>query len=108
MPRSNWAREPQLLSLRVWSVCSATGEATTVRGPRTAKKKKRKKWQKQELPLGVWLSSLEQFDAEEEGARTLGLDRSEFKSEVCHFPTVCPGASHLTSLSFHFLTWDGS
>ena len=22
MPRSNWAREPQLLSLRVWSVCS--------------------------------------------------------------------------------------
>ena len=27
MPRSNWAREPQLLSLRVWSLCSATGEA---------------------------------------------------------------------------------
>ena len=25
MPRSNWAREPQLLSLRVWSLCSATG-----------------------------------------------------------------------------------
>ena len=24
MPRSNWAREPQLLSLRVWSLCSAT------------------------------------------------------------------------------------
>ena len=23
MPRSNWAREPQLLSLRVWSLCSA-------------------------------------------------------------------------------------
>ncbi|KAJ8789312.1 hypothetical protein J1605_021839 [Eschrichtius robustus] len=22
MPRSNWAREPQLLSLRVWSLCS--------------------------------------------------------------------------------------
>ena len=36
MPRSNWAREPQLLSLRVWSLCSATREATTVRGPRTA------------------------------------------------------------------------
>ena len=36
MPRSNWAREPQLLSLSVWSLCSATGEATTVRGPRTA------------------------------------------------------------------------
>ena len=23
MPWSNWAREPQLLSLRVWSLCSA-------------------------------------------------------------------------------------
>ena len=23
MPRSGWAREPQLLSLRVWSLCSA-------------------------------------------------------------------------------------
>ena len=24
MPQSNWAREPQLLSLRVWSLCSST------------------------------------------------------------------------------------
>ena len=24
MPRSGWAREPQLLSLRVWSLCSTT------------------------------------------------------------------------------------
>ena len=38
MPRSNWAREPQLLSLRVWSLCSATREAAMVRGPRTAMK----------------------------------------------------------------------
>ena len=38
MPRSGWARGPQLLSLRVWSLCSATGEATIVRGPRTAMK----------------------------------------------------------------------
>ena len=38
MPRSDWAREPQLLSLRVWSLCSATGEAAIVRGPRTAMK----------------------------------------------------------------------
>ena len=38
MPRSNWAREPQLLSLRVWSLCSATREATIVKGPRTAMK----------------------------------------------------------------------
>ena len=38
MPRSNWAREPQLLSLRVWSLCSAPREAAIVRGPRTAMK----------------------------------------------------------------------
>ena len=38
MPRSNKAREPQLLSLRVWTLCSATREATIVRGPRTAMK----------------------------------------------------------------------
>ena len=38
MPRSNWARQPQLLSLRVWSLCSATREAAIVRGPRTAMK----------------------------------------------------------------------
>ena len=33
MPRSNGAREPQLLSLRVWSLCSATGEAAIVKRP---------------------------------------------------------------------------
>ena len=38
MPRSNWAHEPQLLSLHVCSLCSATREATIVRGPRTAMK----------------------------------------------------------------------
>ena len=38
MPRSNWAREPQLLSLRVWSLCSATREAAIMRGPRTTMK----------------------------------------------------------------------
>ena len=38
MPRSNRAREPQLLSLRVWSLCSATREAVIVRGPRSAMK----------------------------------------------------------------------
>ena len=37
MPWSNWAREPQLLSLRIWSLCSATEEAATVSGPRTMK-----------------------------------------------------------------------
>ena len=38
MPWSNWAREPQLLSLRIWSLCSATREAAIMRGPRTAMK----------------------------------------------------------------------
>ena len=38
MPQSNWAREPQLLSLCVWSLCSATREAAIVRGPRTTMK----------------------------------------------------------------------
>ena len=40
MPRSGWAREPWPLGLHVWSLCSATGEAKTVRGPRTANKTK--------------------------------------------------------------------
>ena len=38
MPWSNWAREPQLLSLRDWSLCSTTGEAAIVRGPCTVMK----------------------------------------------------------------------
>ena len=33
MPWSGWAREPQLLSLHVWSLCSATREAAIVGGP---------------------------------------------------------------------------
>ena len=35
VPRSDWTREPQLLSLRFWSLCSATREAVMVGGPRT-------------------------------------------------------------------------
>ena len=38
LSRSNWAREPQLLSLHVWSLCSATREAAMVRGLRTTMK----------------------------------------------------------------------
>ena len=38
MPWSNWVREPQLLSLRVWSLCPETRGAATVRGPHTAMK----------------------------------------------------------------------
>ena len=33
MPWSNWAHELQLLSLSIWSLCSATSEAAIVRGP---------------------------------------------------------------------------
>ena len=38
IPQSNWAHEPQLLSLRIWSLCSATREAVIMRGPHTAMK----------------------------------------------------------------------
>ena len=38
VPRSNWAHEPQLLSLHVWCLCSATREAAIVRGPCTVMK----------------------------------------------------------------------
>ena len=38
MPWSSWAREPQLLSLHFWSLCSATREAVIVRGLHTAMK----------------------------------------------------------------------
>ena len=38
VPRSDWAREPQLLSLRVWSLCSAARGAAMVRGSRAAMK----------------------------------------------------------------------
>ena len=38
VPRSGWARGPQLLSLRIWSLCSTTREAAMVRGLRTAMK----------------------------------------------------------------------
>ena len=36
MLRSDWACEPRLLSLRIWSLCSAKREAAIVGGPRTA------------------------------------------------------------------------
>ena len=38
VPRSNWVRGPRLLSLRVLSLCPATGGAAIVKGPRTAMK----------------------------------------------------------------------
>ena len=38
MLQSNWTCEPKLLSLHVWSLCSATREAVIVRGPRTTMK----------------------------------------------------------------------
>ena len=59
MPRSNWAREPQLLSLRIWSLCSATGEATMVRGPRSVMKS------------GPHLPQLERALAQKQGLNTV-------------------------------------
>ena len=38
MPQSSWAHEPQLLSLSIWSLWSATSEAAVVRAPRSAMK----------------------------------------------------------------------
>ena len=38
MSWSGWAHKPQLLSLRIWSLCSATREAAIVRGPCTMMK----------------------------------------------------------------------
>ena len=38
MPQSNWACKPQLLSLRIWSLCPAMGGAGIVKGWRTAMK----------------------------------------------------------------------
>ena len=38
MQRSDWACEPQLLSLLVWSLCSTMGEAAIMRGPHTVMK----------------------------------------------------------------------
>ena len=33
MPQSSWAREPRLLSLLIWSLCSTMGEAAIVKRP---------------------------------------------------------------------------
>ena len=43
MLQSGWAHEPWLLSLHVQSLCSATGEATAVRGLCTTKTNKQTK-----------------------------------------------------------------
>ena len=59
VPRSGWAREPQLLSLCVWSLCSATREAAMVRGLRTAMKS------------GLHLPQLEKALAQRRGLNTV-------------------------------------
>ena len=43
IPRSGWAHEPWPLGLRIWSLCSATGEVTTVRDLCTKNKTKQNK-----------------------------------------------------------------
>ena len=43
MLRGGWARAPWPLSLHIRNLCSATGEATKVRGPCTTKTKNKQK-----------------------------------------------------------------
>ena len=69
MPQSNWAREPQLLSLRVWSLCSATREATIVRGPHTTMKS------------GPRLPQLEKALAQKRRPNTPKNKRNKFKKK---------------------------
>ena len=57
MPRG-WARGPRLLGLRVWSLCSAAGEAAIMRGPRTA------------MESGPRLPQLEKALAQKRGSNT--------------------------------------
>ena len=58
MRRSDWARELQLLSLRVWSLCSATREAAIVRGPRTAMKSGPRSPQLEKALAQKWRSNI--------------------------------------------------
>ena len=63
VPRSNWARGPQLLSLHVWSLCSTTREAAMVRGPRTA------------MRSGPRLPQLERVLAQRRGPNTAKINK---------------------------------
>ena len=72
MPRSGWARGPQLLSLRVWSLCSATREAATVRGPRIA------------MRSGPRLPQLERALAQKRGPNTAKINQSINQSKHTH------------------------
>ena len=63
MPRTSWAREPQLLSLCVWSLCSATREAAMMGGPRTA------------MRSGPHLPQLEKALAQKQGPNTAKINK---------------------------------
>ena len=71
MPRSNQASEPQLLSLRIWSLCSATRETTIVRGPRTAMKS------------GPRLPQLEKALAQKRRPNTAKTKQNKTKTYLC-------------------------
>ena len=77
MPRSNWARGPQLLSLRVRSLCSATREATIVRGPRTAMKS------------GPRLPQLEKALAQKRRPNTAKNNKLKKKKKKSHVQDIC-------------------
>ena len=74
MPRSGWAREPQLLSLRVWSLCSAMGEAAIVRGPCTA------------MRSGLHLPQLEKALAQKRIPNTAKINKLIFKNKQTNNP----------------------
>ena len=76
MPRSGWAREPQLLSLRVWSLCSAKREAATVRGPRTAMKS------------GPHLPQLEKALAQKRRLNTVINKKIKIKKKATYYSTA--------------------
>ena len=76
MPRSNWAREPQLLSLRVWSLCSATGEAAIVRGPRTA------------MRSGPRLPRLEKALAQKQRPNTAKIKKKKKKKNLLYYVPI--------------------
>ena len=72
MPRSGWAREPRLLSLRVWSLCSAAREAAAVGGPRIA------------MRSGPRLPQLERALAQKRRPNTAKINQSINQSKHTH------------------------
>ena len=74
MLQSSWAREPQLLSLHVWSLCPATGGAAIVRGLRTA------------MTSGPHLPQLEKALAQKRRPNTANINKFIYKKKMSGRP----------------------